>query len=111
MSKERRFLMQLLKDWAQEHNKNYVIHSSDPTDEGLQSVGTSLSWVIKNEAIDINLLDLLNKLDKFVEDKINKKSFVDGMYCKICKSFYNYAEPNQTDGTLICFSCRSNPYI
>lgn len=30
----------------------------------------------------------------------------DGMSCKSCKEFYPMAEPNQSDGTLICYSCR-----
>lgn len=29
-----------------------------------------------------------------------------GMACKKCKEFYSYAEANQPDGTLICYSCR-----
>lgn len=33
-----------------------------------------------------------------------KKS--EGCACKKCKEFYNFAEPNQDDGTLICWSCR-----
>lgn len=35
---------------------------------------------------------------------------MDGMACRICKEFFPYAEGNQSDGTLICFSCRQNPY-
>lgn len=34
----------------------------------------------------------------------------DGMTCKICKEFFPYSVANQEDGTLICFSCRQNPY-
>jgi hypothetical protein len=30
----------------------------------------------------------------------------DGCTCKKCKEFYPYAEPNQKDGSLICFGCR-----
>lgn len=33
-----------------------------------------------------------------------KKS--EGCSCKKCKEFYPYAEPNQLDGTLICYACR-----
>lgn len=33
-----------------------------------------------------------------------------GLVCVKCKEFYLYAEPNRGDGTLICFSCRRNPY-
>ncbi len=38
-----------------------------------------------------------------VEEKIVNS---DGCFCKKCKEFYQYAEPNQTDGTLICYGCR-----
>jgi hypothetical protein len=31
----------------------------------------------------------------------------DGLDCKVCKEFYQYAESNQEDGTLICFKCRN----
>lgn len=34
--------------------------------------------------------------------KINK----DGCRCRKCKEFYPYAQANQEDGTLICYSCR-----
>jgi len=35
-----------------------------------------------------------------------KKEKSDGCTCKKCKEFYQYAEPNQEDGTLICYGCR-----
>ena len=35
---------------------------------------------------------------------------MDGLSCKICREFYQYASSNQSDGTLICYSCRQNPY-
>lgn len=37
---------------------------------------------------------------------VDKKENKDGCNCKKCKEFYPYAEPNQDDGTLICYSCR-----
>jgi hypothetical protein len=46
-------------------------------------------------------------LEDFV---ISVKSILDGMSCKICQDFFAYAEGNQEDGSLICFSCRSNPW-
>lgn len=30
----------------------------------------------------------------------------DGCFCKKCKDFFPYAEPNQEDGTLVCYACR-----
>lgn len=38
------------------------------------------------------------------------KSKLDGMPCVKCKDFFFMAEANQPDGTLICYSCRLNPY-
>jgi formylmethanofuran dehydrogenase subunit E len=35
-----------------------------------------------------------------------KKDNRDGCDCKKCKEFYPYAEPNQEDGTLVCYKCR-----
>lgn len=35
-----------------------------------------------------------------------KKKKSDGCNCKKCKEFFPYAEPNQEDGTLICYACR-----
>ena len=34
----------------------------------------------------------------------------DGMNCSKCNNFYHMACSNQPDGTLICWSCRANPY-
>ena len=32
----------------------------------------------------------------------------DGCNCAKCKQYFPYAEPNQADGTLVCYSCRKN---
>jgi hypothetical protein len=42
--------------------------------------------------------------------KVKTPNNRDGVFCVKCGRFYDYAEPNQEDGTMICFSCRSNPY-
>lgn len=31
----------------------------------------------------------------------------DGCDCKTCKNFFQFAEPNQADGSMICWSCRN----
>jgi hypothetical protein len=36
-------------------------------------------------------------------------SVLDGKACSKCKEFYEYAASNQTDGTLVCWSCRTYP--
>ena len=35
-----------------------------------------------------------------------KKKHSDGCVCKKCKELFPYAEPNQEDGTLVCYACR-----
>ncbi len=40
--------------------------------------------------------------------KISKAA--NGMCCYKCSEFYHYAEPNQENGKMICWSCRQNPY-
>jgi len=32
-----------------------------------------------------------------------------GMVCSDCNEYFEYAVPNQEDGTMICFSCRTYP--
>lgn len=34
---------------------------------------------------------------------------MDGLICKKCLQFFDYATANQEDGSLICFSCRKYP--
>jgi len=38
------------------------------------------------------------------------KKVLDGMLCCKCGDFFLMAAPNQEDQTLICYSCRINPY-
>lgn len=40
------------------------------------------------------------------ESSIRKDLKDDGCSCKKCQEWYPMAEPNQADGTLICYSCR-----
>lgn len=50
---------------------------------------------IWNEQLDFDFVKELAK-------PVNK----DGCICKKCGEMYPYAEPNQPDGTMICYSCR-----
>lgn len=61
----------------------------------------------------------LNILPKFIGEnilyikeglvyKINAR--LDGTKCAKCHDFVNMAEPNQQNGTLICWSCLAYPY-
>ncbi len=109
MSKERNVLSQILKAWAQEHTDGYIISDPAPGDPGVDNTGAFLSWLIKQTDTNIDLLDLLNRLELYVLN-IKHKKYPDGMFCRKCQSFYKYAEPNLPDGTLLCYSCRNNPY-
>ena len=109
MTKERNVLAQILKHWAQEHTDGYIIADPAYGDEGVTNTGAFFSWLIKEQPINIDLLTLLDRLELYVLNVKNKK-YPDGMFCCKCRLFYKYAEPNQPDGTLMCFSCRSNPY-
>lgn len=46
------------------------------------------------------------KRDGIVKSRILAPGEYDGCRCTKCGNFYPYAEPNQEDGTLICYSCR-----
>jgi hypothetical protein len=110
MSRNRNLLAQLLKEWAQEHNPGYQIIDPDTTDQGIINTSSYLTWVVKDGDFNIDLLGLLSRLEQFIDTQQNRKS-PDGMFCRSCQAFYNFAEPNQDDGTLLCYSCRQNPYI
>ena len=45
--------------------------------------------------------------DTYSAPIVEAKSNKDGCTCKKCKELYPYAEPNQDDGTLICYKCRA----
>lgn len=110
MSKERNVLSQILKSWAQDHDKAYQIASPEHGDQGVDNTATFFSWVIKQTDVNIDLMTLLDRLELYVLNVKNKK-FPDGMFCRKCQIWYQYAEPNQADGTLLCYSCRSNPFV
>ncbi len=108
-SRERNVLAQIIKSWAQEHTTGYVISSPDSGDEGVDNTGAFFSWLIKNTETNIDLVSLLDRLELYVLN-VKHKKFPDGMFCRRCQIFFQYAEPNQPDGTLLCYSCRNNPF-
>lgn len=57
-------------------------------------------WTYIDTGITHVIPDLPSESDKNLED------IKDGCVCKKCDKFYEYAIPNQRDGTLICYSCR-----
>jgi hypothetical protein len=89
VSKDRAILARLIKNWAQDHSHNFIIASDETGDDGVSQTGSFLAGVVLHEGIGLDLV---------------------GMFCRKCKTFYKYAEGNQPDGSLLCYSCRSNPY-
>jgi hypothetical protein len=109
MSKDRALLSQILKSWAQDHTIGYVVADPADGDQSVINTGAYLSWLVRETHANIELLDLLEKLEVYVENIRQRKS-VDGMFCCKCGTFYNFAEANQEDGSMICYSCRNSPY-
>lgn len=70
---------------------------------------------VYNEFEEIsNLIDYIGAATRIVginDIRIKKLSFYeDGCKCVNCKEFYPMAVPNQPNNTLICYSCRDNPW-
>src|SRR5258706_13528155 len=59
---------------------------------------------IDKKFLDEHIVYIQENMVAHVHDKM------DGLSCKICREFFQYAASNQSDGTLICYSCRQNPY-
>lgn len=110
MHRDRVMLAQLLKSWAQDHDHNYQINDPAEGDQGVENTAVYLSWLLKENNGTMDLVTLLDRLEMFMERMRKGKLYPDGMYCRKCRTFYHFAEPNQSDGTLLCYSCRNNPY-
>ena len=109
MGKERNVLSQILISWAQDHDPNFNIASQSPGDDGVDNTSGLFTWLIKNTEANIDMITLLDRLELYTINVKNRK-FPDGYFCCKCKNWYQFAEPNQPDGTLICYGCRANPF-
>jgi predicted CXXCH cytochrome family protein len=110
MGRERNVLAQIIKSWAQDQDNAFQIASSEFGDEGVDATSLSLTSVIKNTESSIDLLSLLDRLELYVLNVKNRK-LPDGMFCHNCHNWHQFAEPNQEDGSLLCYSCRLSPYV
>ena len=108
MSKERNVLTQIIKSWAQDHDVNYQLAAPEPGDEGVVNTAAFFTWLVKQTEAKIDLITLLDRLELYVLNVKNKR-YPDGLFCHKCHNWYQYAEPNQPDGTLLCYSCRTSP--
>lgn len=75
----------------------------------LKSTVVADEWRCKNLRIDKkflgeNIIHITDGLIYSVQERL------DGLCCKVCREFYQFSEPNQSDGSLICYQCRANPY-
>ena len=73
------------------------------------------SWNVVEEhlgRLNINSSHLDQKAISIPGDRILRisEAGVDGMECLRCKEFFSMAEPNQLDGSFICYSCRLDPW-
>lgn len=110
LNKDRMILSKIIKSWAQDHDKNYQIDDPDPTDQGVANTAAFLSWILQENKSCVDLVALLDRLELFFSAQ-KRSQLSKGMSCKKCKSFCDFAEPNQEDGTLLCYSCRNHPYL
>jgi hypothetical protein len=108
-TRERLYIEQLIKGWAQDHTIDYIISDAKDSDQGMISTGGYLTWLIQEKKANIDLLALVDRIELFLINKRRNKG-IDGMFCRKCQSFYQFAEANQKDGSLICYTCRKNPY-
>lgn len=105
---DRRLLEQIIKQWAQDHTTDFIIADYDLTSDAMENTQGYFTWLIQTQSLTINLVELANRIEEFLESRRNRKH-PDGLVCKKCRDFYEFAEPNQEDGTLICYSCRTKP--
>lgn len=108
-TRERRLLEQIIKQWAQDHTSDYEVADYSPTEEGMEKTEGHFTWLIQEKHAAIDLLSLADRIELWLENR-RKRRHPDGMLCQKCKLFYEFAEPNQDDGSMICYSCRKNPY-
>lgn len=108
-TRDRRLLEQLIKQWAQDHTSDFIVADYSTTDDGLEKTQGFFTWVVKEGHVSIDLFTLADSIEQFLETR-RQRPHPDGLVCQKCKTFYNFAEPNQPDGSLICYSCRQDPY-
>jgi len=106
---ERILLEKIIKQWAADHTANYEIADYATGEEAMKKTQSHFLWAIQERHIGIDLLSLADRMELFLDNR-RKRKHPDGMLCNKCKSFYKFAEPNQSDGSMICYSCKNNPY-
>ena len=79
----------------------------------------SYLYIRNSKLVDQDTCDFLRIDTKYIGEQIvyiqeslicKITSVVDGYACIKCKEFYRMSEPNQPDGTLLCWTCKTYPY-
>ncbi len=109
VTRDRRLLEQLIKQWAQQHTADYQVADYTANEQAMNNTSGYFTWLVQEGHVTIDLLSLADRLEDWMETR-RKRRQPDGMLCQKCKVFYEFAEPNQDDGSMICYSCRNNPY-
>ncbi len=60
---------------------------------------------IDNKFLNENIIYILEKMIATIVKRD------EGLNCKVCNEFAQFAEANQADGSFICYRCRLNPYV
>lgn len=106
-TRDKRLLEQIVKQWAQDHTTEYQLADYENSEEAIVKTSSHFTWAVQEGYCRIDLLSLVERLGLFLESR-RKRRHPDGMICNKCKSFYDFAEPNQEDGSMICYSCRNS---
>jgi len=107
MKTDREAIITLVKNWAQSHSYNWVISVDGKTSDAVSQTSGFLTWVVREKDVNLDLLDLVNRLEYFLEKK--KKKDPDGEVCDNCKEFVQFASPNSPNDSFICYLCRQDP--
>lgn len=102
-------LERIIKQWAQDHTTDFTVADYTSSEEAMNNTSGYFTWVVQEGHCTVDLCSLADRIEQWLEAR-RKRLHPDGMVCKGCKTFYEFAEPNQDDGSMICYSCRYNPY-
>lgn len=106
MTKERNLAINLIYSWAQSHTDKWVITRESQSDDAINQVASDISYVFQTDKVMVDLLSLVDRLELLLKNKMTRKAT--GCQCIKCKQWYDWALPNQDDGTLICYTCRNS---
>jgi hypothetical protein len=108
LSRERNIAINLVKAWAQEHSQDWTIADiSDNCDKSLEMTGDNLMKILNQErTLHLDLVKLVSRIENIMTNKLFLER-VDGCTCIKCNAFVDYASPNQSNDTFICFGCRT----